>query len=322
MKKENKTWFYKSILIVFIFAFTISCNKSKPPTVTTAEVKDVMSNTATSGGVVTSDGDAPVSARGICWSTSQDPTIDDSKTTDGRGTGSFISNITGLNSNTTYYIRAYASNNEGTSYGNSVTFTTTPTVSDIDGNLYHTVKIGTQLWMVENLKVTHYRNGQPIPIITDSTTWSNLAIGAFCNFYNTENNAKIYGRLYNWYAINDQRKIAPSGWHVPSDSEWVILRNYLGGANIAGGKLKETGIAHWQSPNTDATNDFGFTALPCGLRDSSGQFSNLGLKTFWWCANMNITDLPYSQSIYYDNASLISGVDNKSNGFSVRCIKD
>lgn len=139
-----------------------------------------------------------------------------------------------------------------------------PTVTDYDGNVYQTVLIGDQCWMMENLKVTHYRNGDPIPHVTDGVTWGNLTSGAYCNYNNDEGNVATYGRLYNWYAVDDSRNIAPAGWHVPSDAEWQTLVDYLGGDAVAGGKMKEAGTTHWASPNTGATNESGFTALPGG----------------------------------------------------------
>ena len=151
----------------------------------------------------------------------------------------------------------------------------TGTVTDIDGNTYQTVKIGDQWWMAENLKVTCYRNGDAIPNITDGTTWASLSTGAYCEYNNDINNVATYGRLYNWYAVTDSRNIAPAGWHVPSDAEWKQLEMYLGMSQSEadatgwrgtdeGGKLKEVGTMHWNSPNTGATNESGFTALPGG----------------------------------------------------------
>lgn len=141
------------------------------------------------------------------------------------------------------------------------------TVKDIDGNQYQTVKIGSQVWMKENLKVTRYRNGDPIPRVTVNSEWVDLATGAYCACYNDEGTtAFTYGYLYNWYAVDDRRNLAPAGWHVPTDAEWQILMDYLGGEILAGGKLKETGTSHWASPNTGATNESGFTARPGGIR--------------------------------------------------------
>lgn len=156
-----------------------------------------------------------------------------------------------------------------------------PPVIDIDGNVYQIVTIGTQVWMAENLKVTHYRNGDVIPNVTDGPTWAGLTTGAYCEYDNNVASVATYGRLYNWYAAVDTRNIAPDGWHVPSDEEWKQLETYLGMSQAEadaiglrgsdeGGMLKETGTSHWDSPNTGATNESGFTALPGGHRRYGG----------------------------------------------------
>jgi uncharacterized protein (TIGR02145 family) len=138
------------------------------------------------------------------------------------------------------------------------------TVKDFEGNVYKTITIGTQTWMADNLRTTKYRNGDAIPEVTDSSAWINLITGAYCNYNNTRNNDTIvsYGRFYNLYAVTDNRNICPTGWHVSTDAEWTTLTDYLGGASVAGDKLKEKGTTHWESPNAGATNEIGFTALP------------------------------------------------------------
>jgi uncharacterized protein (TIGR02145 family) len=195
------------------------------------------------------------------------------------------------------------------------------TVTDIDGNVYQTVKIGSQWWMAENLKVTHYRNGDPIPNVTDAGTWANITTGAYCNYNNNPLNADTYGRLYNWYVVSDARIIAPEGWHVPSDGEWTQLNDFL--AFNIGGKLKETGYEHWDPPNDGATNESGFTALGAGYRHySSGGYLSIHRSTYFWST--------YNQHYLY---TLVRGLScghtmltreqvNKHHGFSLRCIKD
>ncbi len=138
------------------------------------------------------------------------------------------------------------------------------TMTDQDGNTYKTITIGTQTWMAENLKTTKYRNGDPIPNVTDISEWYHLTTGAYCDYINTPGSDVTYGKLYNWHTVADSRNIAPTGWHVPSDAEWAILIEYLGGSDVAGGKLKETGTTHWYNPTTEATNESGFTGLPGG----------------------------------------------------------
>ena len=155
-------------------------------------------------------------------------------------------------------------------------------VKDIDGNIYNTITVNGQVWMVENLKTTRYRNGDSIVHLKDPTTFYNFYEGAYCNYNNENNIAETYGRLYNWWVINDERKIAPEGWHVATDENWQSLVEYLGGLEVAGGKLKEVGLAHWNAPNADATNEVGFTALPGGYVSPGNDFENIGYYGYYW----------------------------------------
>jgi uncharacterized protein (TIGR02145 family) len=196
------------------------------------------------------------------------------------------------------------------------------TVTDIDGNVYQTVTIGTQVWMAENLKVTHYRNGDPIPHVTDGGTWSGLSTGAYCNYNNDEGNVATYGRLYNWYAVDDSRNIAPAGWHMPTDAEWQILVDYLGGEAVAGGKLKEAGTAHWYCPNTGATNESGFTALPGGCRDYYGNFGFMGFDAGIWSSTEYDSNHAWYRYLDFNYSGVSRDDDSKQFGFSVRCVRD
>ena len=196
------------------------------------------------------------------------------------------------------------------------------TVTDIDGNVYRVVRIGNQYWMAENLKVTHYRNGDPIPNVTDNAQWTALSSGAYCNYNNDPSLADIYGRLYNWFAVADPRGLAPVGWHVPSDAEWEILVNYLGGAAVAGGALKEAGLAHWNSPNTGATNSSGFTALPGGYRSYLGYFYYMGYIAIFWSSTEYSINYAWSRSLLYDSAQVNRGNYVRPYGLSVRCVRD
>jgi uncharacterized protein (TIGR02145 family) len=196
------------------------------------------------------------------------------------------------------------------------------TVSDIDGNIYKTITIGTQTWMAENLKVTKYRDGTSILNVKDNTAWGNLTTGAYCDINNTVSNSTIYGKLYNWFAVNNSRNIAPTGWHVPTDAEWTILTTYLGGENVAGGKLKETGVMHWKSPNTGATNETGFTALPGGNRIIIGEFYYIGYEGFWWSSTEDGTGGTYRRCINYSDSGVVRDSCIQVGGFSVRCLRD
>jgi|GEM_PF-1535238 len=307
------------------------------PVLTTAAVSAITQTTAQSGGNITSDGGSAVTARGVCWSMSPTPTIADDTTVNGSGTGSFTSSITGLTASTPYYVRAYATNSAGTGYGNEVSFTTSSssgTVTDIDGNIYQTVTIGTQVWMMENLKVTHYRNGDAIPNVTDNTTWAGLSTGAYCEYNNDANSVATYGRLYNWYSANDSRNIAPAGWHVPTDAEWKELEMYLGMSQAQadasglrgtdeGGKLKEAGTTHWNPPNTDATNESGFFALPGGYRASGGNFLSMGYYAAFWSSTENGSNYAWNRYVIYNYSQVLRfDYSSKPYGFSVRCVRD
>jgi len=187
------------------------------------------------------------------------------------------------------------------------------------------VAIGTQVWMTKNLDVDHYRNGDPIPQVTDTEEWESLTTGAWCYYDNNSSNNATYGKLYNWYAVNDSRGLAPSGWHVPSNDEWTTLTNYLGGESVAGGKMKETGTTHWFSPNSAATNESGFSALPGGyIYGGFGDFSfdGIGRYSDWWSSSMYGAEDAWFCEVYYNDAYFGRDIWPKGVGFSVRCVKD
>lgn len=177
-------------------------------------------------------------------------------------------------------------------------------------------------WMVINLDVSHYRNGDVIPQVTDATVWSSLTTGAWCYYNNDPANGAIYGKLYNWYAVNDPRGLAPEGWHVPTDAEWTILSNAFGGESVTGGKMKTTGTIRWNSPNTNATNEIGFSALPGGFRYYDGKFSSIGANGHWWTATERYSKVAFYRSIYHDGGTLFRAENLAGFGFSVRCIRD
>ena len=297
------------------------------PTLTTTAISSITTTTASSGGNISSDGGASVTAHGVCWNTSTGPTTSNSKTTDGTGSGSFVSSLTALTANTKYYVRAYATNSVGMAYGNEISFTTSTaitTVSDADGNVYHTVTIGTQVWTIENLKTTKYNDGTVIPLVTNQTTWNLLSTPAYCWYDNDGATNKVtYGALYNWYTINTG-KLCPTGWHVPTDAEWDVLSGYLGGDVVSGGKLKESGTTHWISPNTEATNESGFTALPGGFRYNDGTYNGIGSNGYWWSSTELDASYAYYRYMIYNSGSVYwySYYYDKANGYSVRCIKN
>jgi len=199
------------------------------------------------------------------------------------------------------------------------------TLTDQDGNIYKTIKIGTQTWMAENLRVTHYRNGEAIPVVNEKATWMNLSSGAYCNNTITNNNDTIatYGRLYNWFSVNDARNLSPAGWHVASDTEWITLINYLDGGSPAALKLKEIGKKHWKSLYTNSNNSSGFTALPGGYCNDDRGLYHVGDYGFWWTSTPAYTSFALYREISLDDIESVFGLYNsKRMGLSVRCVKD
>ncbi len=195
--------------------------------------------------------------------------------------------------------------------------------TDFDGNNYTTVTIGTQVWMVENLKTTHYRNGDPIPNVTGNAAWAGLTTGAYCSYNNLPANFNIYGALYNWFTVADTRNMTPAGWHVPTDAEYTTLTSYLGGETVAGGKMKETGTTHWSSPNTGATNQSGFTALPGGYRSyNDGTFYYVGSYGNLWSSSALGATNAWFRYVDYDFAYCDRNFSDKAFGVSVRCVRD
>jgi uncharacterized protein (TIGR02145 family) len=298
--------------------------------------------TANSGGNITDDGGSTITARGIVWNNIGNPTLSDNKTIDGLGIGTFNSNMTSLIPSTRYYVRAYAATRIGTGFGNQQTFITnnsnfvTSTINDIDGNIYKTVQIGLQTWMSENLKTSRYRNGGSVTYVVGDSDWVALTIGAWSYFDHNEAYNTLYGKLYNWYTTQGDT-LCPSGWHIPSDEEWTILTNFLGGESMAGGKLKEVGNTNWLTPNTNATNESGFTALGAGNRTKEGdflvQFPILYYTGYWSSTESSYSSstqgiLPYSQaysiSLYSDSGRSFKQNNGmkKTVGLSIRCIKN
>jgi uncharacterized protein (TIGR02145 family) len=193
---------------------------------------------------------------------------------------------------------------------------------DADGNYYSVVTIGTQTWMAENLKTTHYRNGDAIGNVTDNTAWAGLSTGAWCDYNNDAANGTKYGHLYNWYAASDNSNIAPMGWHVPTDADWTTLTTYLGNESISGGKLKEAGMLNWISPNVGATNETGFSALPGGGRDGDGTFNSLGGSGTWWTVSEGDATHAWYRFMIFGSSIVFRDYYYKSDGFSVRCVRD
>jgi uncharacterized protein (TIGR02145 family) len=241
-------------------------------------------------------------------------------------------NLMGLTANSTYYFRTKATNSTGTKYGSDASFTTTKiikgvyvfntdltygSVTDVEGNIYKTILIGTQTWMAENLKTTKFNDGTIIPFIIDGTKWAGLSSPGYC-WYNSD--SVSYGGMYNWYAVNSGN-LCPTGWHVPTDAQWTALSTYLGGENVTGGKLKETGTTHWYSSIT-ASNSSGFTALPGGYRTSGGDFSSIKRIGYYWTSTEASSTEVYFRDMSYNYTAMDKSSSSKLSGFSVRCIQD
>ena len=375
MKRHSKLLVFISVTVF------ISCNQIPDsissqdsiliPIVITSEVKYVTQYTATCGGVVTSGGGSDGMISGICWSRNPHPTIKDSTNeyfnVIDRITSpvDFERPIIGLTGSTTYYVRAFVQNvNKFTdsdgyyaigeaAYGNEIQFTTdekTPTLTDADGNVYHTIQIGTQLWMLENLKTTKYNDGTDIPTVkgTYMNEFFDLLSPGYCDYFYNKPNKNLkntFGVLYNGYAVATG-KLAPIGWHVPSIDDWIKLSDYLGGDSISGGKLKSANtsvnannlelmyLGNWMPPNTGATNSSGFSALPGGYYDEVTindeynifGFRSIGITGHWWSSTEGMSNMLYSVSLGYMQASTYFAyyLNSHSNkfGFSVRCVRD
>ena len=204
-------------------------------------------------------------------------------------------------------------------------WTTVPPATPESAVFLPTIVIGTQQWMRENLDVVTYRNGDIIEQVTDTSKWTELTTGAWCYYNNDPETGAIYGKLYNWYAVNDPRGLAPQGWHIPTDAEWDILGDKFGGQSVAGGKMKIPGTTtNWKEPNTGATNETGFTGLPGGYRNRDGSFNNVFLIGSWWSATPtqhNPTDAGF-RTLSFKNVYLFRAHTGKLAGFSVRCLRD
>lgn len=242
-------------------------------------------------------------------------------------------NISGLTPGTVYNFRVVALSDGVLTYGYNFTFTTLDpeiiditfnpdltynSISDNDGNSYKTIQIGDQVWMAENLRTTKFNDGTDIPRTIENLLWVKLESPGYCWYKNVN---VTYGPLYNWHAVNSGI-LCPTGWHVPSDNEWTTLTTYLGGETVAGIKQKEAGLANWSSPNTGSTNESGFTALPGGYRNYSGEFGNINRGGYWWSSTEKSSSDAYFRAVNYSYSNVDRSSSNKRSGLSVRCIQD
>jgi uncharacterized protein (TIGR02145 family) len=319
-------------------------HNSQLPTQTSLCLPTITTNTPTSigidsvliGGNITNDGGSSIVLRGVCYSTTPNPNMGNMRAEDGSGVGSFSTILRNLIPSTTYYVRSYAKNSQGVVvYGNDVSFSTgtpipgmrcpgTPSVTDIDGNLYYTVQIGTQCWTQSNLKASKYRNGDNIPTGLSNSAWENTTAGAYAIYNNDPVNDGLYGKLYNHYAVMDTRGLCPTGWHVPTDGEWSVLENFLGGyilSENAAEMLKGPAQGDWNRPNSGVTNSTGFTALPGGLRYGFGAFANIGGYSGFWSSSNTGLDA-WNRGLGAGRHPIERSNYSRNNGFSIRCLKD
>ncbi|MBL7940512.1 MAG: fibrobacter succinogenes major paralogous domain-containing protein [Flavobacteriales bacterium] len=281
--------------------------------------------------VIDDEGGSAIVTSGVCWGTAPMPTVTDNVTGDGTGLGQFTSAITGLAQNTAYYARAYATNAQGTAYGNQVLFSTSGTggdalnssltygsVSDTEGNAYPTITIGSQVWMAENLRATRYANGDPITLVEDNDAWGDLSTGAWCYFQNDPAQNYMDGKLYNFHAVSDPRKVCPVGWHVPSADEWDELATFLGAPLAMAVKMKSVGS--WPQ-STNVTNISGFSGVPSGLRAVTGTYFNSPGQVHMWSSSLsggavNVRELRDDSTYLFDGSAV------EEEGLSVRCVQD
>jgi len=352
---KNSFLFY-----TFVLFLLTSCNPTEDlseqmPLVTTGTISHVTTSTASCDGSIIYKGSDIIIARGVCWSTSSVPTVKNDTTLNGTGTGNFSGSLINMSAGTTYYVRAYAKTANGTWYGDVLQITTEKdatlpdpvlnpnltygTMTDIEGNVYNTITIGSQTWMAENLLVIKYRNGESIPTATNNSDWNALTSGAQCTYNNNleTNSIHKFGRLYNYYAVSDLRNLAPEGWHIPTDAEWTTLVNYvsnnLGTSNsvskalAAASDWPESSVADAigyidQNTYTLLNNSSGFGALPAGIRGEYGGFNYVANYGGWWTSNANDNTTAWFRSMSFYSTNTGKNVYSKKYGLSVRCVKD
>jgi len=297
------------------------------PTVTTGQVSGVTATSAVCGGTVTYNGGGLITEKGICWSTTPDPDLQDTFTSSSTGTETFSSTMTNLLPGTRYYAKAYVKNAGGTAYGEQIIFNTK--LADIEGTLYGVVYIGNQVWMSENLKTTKLNDNTIIPDVPDDSTWVHLSTPAYCWLLNDVQYRNVYGALYNWFTV-ETGKLCPSGWHVPTDDEYKVLEQTLGMASDQlnllewrgtdqGAKMKST--TGWAA-GENGTNTSGFTALPGGYRwAKNGAFNGIGMITYFWSSELNET-YGWYRRLDGQNSDVFRSGTSKTGGKYIRCVKD
>jgi uncharacterized protein (TIGR02145 family) len=335
--------------VVYGMEKTFTTNEISVPTLITFSVSDFTSTSGYSGGNITDHGGGEVHASGICWSTGRNPDLNDLHTDEGGGHSTFDSFLNDLIPYTIYHVRAYATNDAGTGYGQEVAFKTywdNSPVTDWDGNEYPTVQIGEKVWTAMNLRSTHYADGTAIDLVEPEDQWGNLETDAmaYCYYANNGSQAEPYGALYTWGAATNGslegdggasmiQGVCPDGWHLPKDDEWKMLEIELGMTGLIaneeqwrgydeGGKLKFAGTEFWNEPNDLATNESGFNALAAGKRSVQGLFSDKGNYTVFWTSTGIGETEAWIRALHTQRGDIKREPGNRKEGYSVRCIKD
>ena len=313
-------------VIIFVVFLDAGCQKSTSevslPVLRTDDVTVITISEAEFEGSVFPVDENPVLSRGVCWNLTGNPTFSDSLARSDQQTDTFTCEITGLEKNRTYYARSFGITAGDTIYGNEVVFnslevTDGEIIKDIDGNRYKTIRIGSQCWMAENLRVTHYRNGDAIPNVQADSLWAKYSGSGYRCYYKNDSSrySNLYGALYNNYAVHDVRKVCPVGWHIPSFEEWHTLVDVLGDS----ARQMMMSAEYW-AKDAGASNSSGFNALPYGERSFNGQFVHYRdpeYSTGWWSSH----EQGWPQLLVRSSISNI-GICDPRIGFSIRCIKD
>lgn len=296
------------------------CEPTAPEVSTTGQVVFTTGNSVRVTGAVLKDGGSAILQQGVVWGTT--PGVDLNANVKNTRLGGIIkADIENLMSGATYFVRAFAANAVDTAFGEEMSFTVDSFMTDFDGNAYTYRDFCGVKWTTANLAVKHYNNGVAIPNVQSNTDWSNLSSGGWCHHSNDAENEAVYGLLYNFYAVSDSNGLAPAGWRIPTEADWMALRNCYGVDSVAGGYLKSNEM-YWRQPNVGATDTSAFVGRPGGMRLSWGGFFRLGTNGHFWSTTVPFPGLVRYFALDYDNAGLGPAASGLRDGFSVRLVRE